>query len=200
MGISIGLGTALILISFRLSAPLYGEVGAPWAWAADLLDYASAFAPLQQLSIAVVTLVAYFGIIAFYFCLHSCSTFWGGKALFGTLVFLIVAAVFAHIALSGEGGSFVALSMWWIAGVTLALTVFLVARAFSLKLISARGTVGSLLVWTIALVCAYTMYEGLDLHFPSLAPELMALNAALWTMPLTLLLGTAWCYDRLRHR
>jgi hypothetical protein len=116
------------------------------------------------------------------------------------LVFLIVAAVFAHITLSGEGGDFVAQSMWWIAGVTLAITVFLVVRAFSLKLMSATGTVGSLLVWTIAMVCAYTMYEGLDLHFSSLAPELMALNAALWTMPLTLLLGTAWCYDRLRHR
>jgi hypothetical protein len=200
LGISIGLAIALIMISFRLSAPLYGDVGPPWAWAADLLDYASALAPLQKLSIAVVTLVAYFGIIAFYFCLHSCSTFWGGKALFGTLVFLIVAAVFARIALSGEGGDFVAMSMWWIAGVTLALTVLLVARAFSLKLMSATGAVVSLLVWTIALACAYTMYEGLDLHFPSLAPELMALNAALWTLPLTLLLGTAWCYDRLRHR
>ena len=200
LGISIGFSIALIMMSFSLSAPLYDDIGAPWAWVADLLHYASAAAPLQQLSIAVVTLVAYFGIVAFYFCLHSCSTFWGGKALFGTLVFLIAAAGFAHIALSGEGGSFVAQSMWWIAGVTLALTVFLVARVFSLKLMSARATVGCLLVWTVALVCAYTMYEGLDLHFPSLAPELKALNAALWTMPLTLLLGTAWCYDRLRHR
>jgi hypothetical protein len=200
LGISIGLGIASIMISFRLSAPLYGDVGAPWAWVANLLEYASTVGPLQQVSIAVVTVVAYFAIIAFYFCLHSCSTFWGGKALFGTLVFLIVAAVFAHITLSGEGGDFVALSMWWIAGVTLALTVFLVVRAFSLKLMSVATTVGSLLVWTIALVCAYTMYEGLDLHFPNLAPELMALNAALWTLPLTLLLGTAWCYDRLRHR
>jgi hypothetical protein len=200
LGISIALSIALIAITFRLSAPLYDDVGAPWRWAADVLEYASAAAPLQRLSIAVVTLVAYFGIIAFYFCLHSCSTFWGGKALFGTLVFLIVAAVFAHIALSGEGGDFVAQSMWWIAAVTLALTVFLVVRAVSLKLMSARGTIGSLLFWAVALVCAYTVYEGLNLHFPGLAPELMALNAALWTMPLTLLLGTAWCYDRLRHR
>ena len=44
------------------------------------------------------------------------------------------------------------------------------------------------------------MLQRLDVHLPSLPPELQALNAALLTLPLTLFLATVWCYDRLRHR
>jgi hypothetical protein len=127
--------------------------------------------------------------------------FWGRKVMYAALAFLIYAAIFAHAALTDENaGAFVAQNMWWFAGITLVATVLLATRVAWLRLLTPRSGAMALVAWLLAGIGAYFMLERLDVHLLSQAPELQALNAALFTLPLTLFLWTVWCYDRLRHR
>jgi hypothetical protein len=96
LGTAMALGLVLMGAGLWLSAPLFDDVGVLWRQAAALLSYASGATLAQQISITVVVLVAYFATITFYFCLHSCSVFWGSKALYGILVFLLYSGLFAH--------------------------------------------------------------------------------------------------------
>jgi hypothetical protein len=91
-------------------------------------------------------------------------------------------------------------NLWWISAAILTLTLWLSVRVIARGLLDARWSLGSLLAWAVAMACACILYEAKGIHLPSLAPELKAFNAALLTLPLLLFLGTAWCYDRLRHR
>jgi hypothetical protein len=201
LGTALVLGTALIGFSLWLSAPLYDDFGPLWSRLASLIHVAQGGNIAQQAGIATSVVVGYFALMAFLFCLHSCSMFWGRKVMYGTLAFLLYAMVFAHTALTDESaGSFVAQNMWAFAAGTLVLTLLLIAGVARLRLITLKAGVITLLAWLLGLAAACLMLERLDVHLPSLPSELKALNAALLTLPLTLFLGTVWCYDRLRHR
>jgi hypothetical protein len=201
LGMSLLLGTALIGISLWLSAPLYDDVGALWSRVAKLIHEVQKGSVAQQAGTAVTVVVGYLALMAFFFCVHSYSMFWGRKVMYGTLGFLVYAAIFAHTALTDESaGNFVAQNMWWFAGMVLVLTLVLVMRVAALRLLTAKAGAMTILVWSIALVCGYLMLERLNVHVLIQPPELQALNGALAALPLTLFFGTVWCYDRLRHR
>jgi hypothetical protein len=121
--------------------------------------------------------------------------------MYGTLAFLIYAAIFAHVALTDESaGAFVVQNMWWFAAITLVLTLLLATRLARLRLLAAKTATATLVIWSIGLLGACLMLARLDVHLLTQPPELQALIAALLTLPLTLFLCTVWCYDRLRHR
>ncbi|HXC58442.1 MAG TPA: hypothetical protein VN645_03940 [Steroidobacteraceae bacterium] len=201
LGAALLLGTALIGISLWLSASRYDELGALWSRLAGLIEATRGGSIAQQAGAGATVVVGFFALMAFFFCVHSCSMFWGRKVMYGTLAFLIYAAIFAHTALTDESaGDFVAHNMWWLAGITLMLTLLLVTRVALLRLFTVKTAMLTLLAWLMGVAGATAMLQRLDLHLLTQAPELQALNAALLTLPLTLFLGTVWCYDRLRHR
>ena len=201
LGMALLVGTALIGVSLWLSASLHDDLGPLWSRLANLLHAVQGGTLMQQAGTFTTLIVGFFALMAFFFCVHSCSMFWGRKVMYGALAFLIYAAIFAHAALTDENaGAFVAQNMWWFAGTTLAVTVLLVTRVASLRLLAPRSGAIALAAWLLAGIGAYFMLERLDVHLLSQAPELQALNAALLTLPLTLFLWTVWCYDRLRHR
>jgi hypothetical protein len=201
LGVTLLLGTALIGISLWLSAPLHVEAGPLWSRLASLLQAMQGGSLMQQTGTVVTLIVGFFVLMTFFFCVHSCSMFWGRKVMYGALAFLVYAAMFAHTALTDEdAGAFVAQNMWWFAGITLAATALLIVRVASLRLLAPASGAITLLTWLLSSFCAYSMLKGLDVHAPTLPSELQALIAALLTFPLTLFLWTLWCYDRLRHR
>lgn len=201
LGVILLLGVALIGVSLWLSAPLHVEIGPLWSRLHSLFHAMHSGSLTQQTGTVVTLVVGFFALMTFFFCVHSCSMFWGRKVMYGALAFLAYAAIFAHTALTdANAGAFVAQNMWWFAGITLALTVLLIARVTSLRLLAPAGGAITLLAWLFSAFCAYSMLEALDVHAPALPSELQALIASLITLPLTLFLWTLWCYDRLRHR
>jgi len=201
LGVALFLGTMLIGFGLWLSAPLYGDIGPLWSRLVTLIHAVRGASFAHQAGTAVTVAVGYFSAMAFFFCVHSCSMFWGRKVMYGTLAFLIYAAIFAHVALTDESaGAFVAQNMWWFAAITLVLTLLLATRLARLRLLAAKTATATLVIWSIGLLGACLMLARLDVHLLTQPPELQALIAALLTLPLTLFLCTVWCYDRLRHR
>lgn len=201
LGVALLLGTVLIGISLWLSAPLHVQVGPLWSRLASLIQTMQDASLIQQTGTGVTLIVCFFAMMTFFFCVHSCSMFWGRKVMYGALAFIIYAVMFAHTALTDENaGAFVAQNMWWFAGATLALTILLLVRIAALRLLAPGTAAITLLAWLVSAFCAYAMLERLDVHSLTLPSELQALIAALLTLPLTLFLWTLWCYDRLRHR
>ncbi len=201
LGAALLLGTALIGISLWLSAPLYDDVGPLWSRLANVIHAVKDGNLMQQAGTATTLIAAFFALMTFFFCVHSCSTFWGRKVMYGALGFLVYAVIFAHAALTDENaGAFVAQNMWWFAGITLVSTLLLIARVARLRLLALRSGAIVLAAWLLACTGTCFMLERLDVHLLTQAAELQALNAALLTLPLTLFLWTVWCYDRLRHR
>jgi hypothetical protein len=201
LGTSLLLGTALIGISLWLSAPLYDDVGPLWSRLAALIEAVRGGTVAEQLGTATTVVVGFFTMMAFLFCVHSCSMFWGRKVMYGALAFLIYAVIFGHTAMTNENaGAFVAQNMWWLAAATLGLTLLLLARIALLRLFTAKAAALTLLAWSLGLAAAILMLKRLGVHPLTQPPELRALNAAMLTLPLTLYLCTVWCYDRLRRR
>lgn len=201
LGIALILGTVMIGISVWLSAGLFKNLGPLWSSLGGLLDAARGGTTAQAAGLALSLVVGLFSVLGFFFCVHSCSLFWGRRVMYGTLAFLVYAVIFARTALTNEdAGSFVAQNMWWLAAATLIITLLLIFRVAVLQLMSMRTAAIASVAWSIAVIGGVLMLQGLDLHLLTQPPELKALNSALLTLPLTLFLGTVWCYDRLRHR
>jgi len=201
LGAALTLGTGVIGVGVWLSSPLYDDLGPLWSRLGHLLQAVRGGNIAQQAGTATTLVAGLLSIMAFLFCVHSCSMFWGRKVMYGALAFLIYAVIFAHTALTDpSAGAFVAKNMWWLAGGTLSLTLLLLFPVARLRLLSLRAGTMALVVWLLGVGGAVLMLQRLDVHLPALAPELKVLNAALVTLPLTLFLCTVWCYDRLRHR
>lgn len=201
LGAALTLGTALIGIGLWLSSPLHGDVGPLWSRLATLILAVRDGSIPQQVGTALSIVAGFLSLMAFFFCVHSCSMFWGRKIMYGALAFLIYAVTFAHTALSDESaGDFVSRNMWCLAGITLALTLLLLFRVTRLRLFTLKAGAVTLMAWLLGVGGGILMLQGLDVRLLALPPELKALNAALLALPLTLFLATVWCHDRLRHR
>jgi hypothetical protein len=201
LGTALLLGTGIIGASMWLSSPLYVDQGPLWSRVAGLIGAMRGGTLAQQAGAASSLTAGFFAVMAFLFCVHSCSTFWGRKVMYGALAFLIYAVLFAHAALTSErAGEFVAGNMWGLAAATLVLTLLLLSGVTRLRLFTLKAGAITLLAWLAGVAGAVMMLERLDVRVLNLPLELQVLNAALMTLPLTLLLCTVWCYDRLRHR
>lgn len=201
VGTALLVGTGLIGFSLWLSAPLYEDFGPLWSRLARLFQAARDGTPAGLAGTMATIVAGFLSLMTFLFCVHSCSMFWGRKVMYGALAFIIYAVIFAHTALTDESaGAFVVQNMWWLAGVTLVLTLLLLVKVIRLRLFTLKSGTITLLAWLLGLAGAILMLQRLDVHLLTLPPELKALNAALLTLPLTLFLCTIWCYDRLRHR
>jgi hypothetical protein len=201
LGAVTAVGFGLMAASLWLSGPLYDDLGPLWSRVTRITDGLRDATLAQRIGTAVVALAGFFTLIAFFFCLHSCSLFWGRKILYVTVAFVIYAALSTRGMLTGESDQdFIIQNMWWIAGLVLALTVLLLTRVAALRLLAPGSAALCLLGWIVFLACAHVLFDYQGIQVLSQPPELKAFNAALLILPVTLSLGTVWCYDRLRHR
>lgn len=201
LGTTLLLGTGFIGVAMWLSSPWSVDQGPLWSRVAGLVEVVRGGTLAQQAGTASSITAGFFAVLAFLFCVHSCSMLWGRKVMYGALAFIIYAVMFAHTALTNEqAGEFVARNMWGLAAATLVLTLALMSSVARRRLFTFKAGAISLLAWLAGMAGAVVMLGRLDVRVLSLPPELLALNAALMAMPLTLFLATVWCYDRLRHR
>jgi hypothetical protein len=200
-GVTTLVGVLLTATSLWLSLPLLDAPGAVIAKAQQLLSAPGATSAVTQAGELFAAFTLYVTLIAFLACLHACSVFWGRKVLYGMTIFVIYCIIFTFNVIRGAAVlEDIQQHMWGFAGAVLLLTLFILGRVLYMKTLSLSGGITSLAGWGIFLLCASVSLQSRGVHLMNQAPELLAFNAALLTLPFTLLLLTAWSYDRLRHR
>jgi hypothetical protein len=194
-------GVLLTTTSLWLSLPLLDAPGVVIAKAQQLLAAPGADSVVAQASELFAAFTLYVTLIAFIACLHACSVFWGRKVLYGMTLFVIYCIIFTFNVSRGAAVlEDIQQHMWGFAGAVLLLTLFTLGRVLYMKTLSFGGGITSLAGWGIFLLCAWISLQSHGIQLMSQAPELLAFNAALLTLPFTLFLLTTWSYDRLRHR
>lgn len=201
LGLALIVGLGLMAVSLWFSASNFGSIGPLWSHAADLFAPAGGQGLTLLVGKIVTAIAGLFVLLGFFFCAHSCSTFWGRKVMYFTLALLIYAAFFVRAVVTSESaGGFVAANMWWISVGTFGLTLVVLTGVVARRLLDLRSGLGILLMWLPVAACIYIAFLGTDRPFRSLPAELQAFTLAGQTLPLALLLATLWCHDRLRHR
>ncbi|MES2627174.1 MAG: hypothetical protein V4628_17945 [Pseudomonadota bacterium] len=200
-GVTTFAGVVLTSTSLWLSLPLLDAPGVVIGKVQALLAAPGTDSVVAHASEFLAAFTLYITLIAFLVCLHACSVFWGRRVLYGMTIFVIYCIIFIFNVIRGAAGlEALQQHMWAFAGAVLLLTIFMLGRVLYMKTLSLSGGITSLVGWGIFLLCAWISLHSRGIQLMNQAPELLAFNSALLTLPFTFFLLTAWSYDRLRHR
>lgn len=198
--LAIALGMSLIKFSLQLSEPLtagMSESRMPLGSLVAPLENATALATLCN---QVMEWFIFIAVICLFSCVHSSSLFWGRGFLLGVLVLLGYCFTFIFRLQSNQTELQTIINqMWGFSALVVSLTLLVLYRVFRLGVLGWKGLLVMCTLWLLHLLCSMVALQAHGFDFARMAPELLALSAALLLLPLTFAAMTLWCYDKLRH-
>jgi hypothetical protein len=152
-----------------------------------------------SICIVMIALAYFMTAITGFFCMHSCSVFWGKKFLIGTLILVFyVMNYLMRLVFGGPTLESLIRHMWGASLIIFAISVFGITGILARRVLTWRNLVAVLSAWCFYLLVAWVGFDYRS-TLPSLGAEMLALNLSVLVLPLGCFMLSAWCYDRLRH-
>lgn len=149
---------------------------------------------------AGVALMYFITAILAFFCLHSCSVFWGKKFLIGLLILVLyILNYLMYLIFDGPTLESLIDHIWGTAYLIITISALGLAGMLIRRVMNLKNVVVVMALWGIFLVCAYARFTYQSRGLLAMPGELLALNIAAFVFPLGCFMLSAWCYDKLRH-